>query len=176
MAVSAELPRLQPCSSVPVPPPRQGVAVPGWRPPLTRLRPVIFVPEFSVAPDFGGSWPPSTLHAPNASQPPSGPVPSQGLSVPGMRERLSPRGEEDVTTPSSADAGRCAAGSTWQRSRPCHSTPSSSSSTTASSPQANPKSLGRFSSYRLTRKTVAYLLGRRFRNQGKGVRIAKRIY
>ena len=38
MAVSAELPRLQPCSSVPVPPPRQGVAAPGWRPPLTRLR------------------------------------------------------------------------------------------------------------------------------------------
>ena len=38
MAASAELPRLQPCSSVPVPPPRQGVAVPGWRPPLTRLR------------------------------------------------------------------------------------------------------------------------------------------
>ena len=38
MAASAELPRLQPCSSVPVPPPRQGVAAPGWRPPLTRLR------------------------------------------------------------------------------------------------------------------------------------------
>jgi len=37
------------------------------------------------------------LPPPEASQPPSGRVPSQGLSVPGMSERLSPLGEEDVT-------------------------------------------------------------------------------
>jgi hypothetical protein len=38
MAVSAEMPRLQPCPSVSVPPPRQGYAAPGCRPPLTRLQ------------------------------------------------------------------------------------------------------------------------------------------
>lgn len=57
MAVSAKVPRSQPCRSVPVIPPRQGFGVPAWRPPLTRLQAGSFRARFLGAPDLRGSWP-----------------------------------------------------------------------------------------------------------------------
>ena len=46
MAVSAEMPRLQPCPSVSVPTPRKGFAAPGCRPPLTRFQSNTFRARF----------------------------------------------------------------------------------------------------------------------------------
>jgi hypothetical protein len=58
MAVSAEMPRLQPCPSVSVPTPRKGFAAPGCRPPLTRLQAGNFRARF-----FGGARFPRFLAA-----------------------------------------------------------------------------------------------------------------
>lgn len=63
MAVSARLPRSQPCLSVPAPPPRQGFAAPGCRPPLTRFQAGNFRARF-----FGCARYPQVLTAIDTSQ------------------------------------------------------------------------------------------------------------